>query len=348
MDGRGRLAQSVTRSQVPRRRPAAASRGLVSRCAAPHHAAARACARAALRRRSSRASCFLLARQRLRRREGRAHPDDRRPRSRIRADAAANAAGMRIATVSLSGQRQVEPRGDFRRRRRHGSFLAAVPRRRRRARQARGDPVDRRSDRAQALSRPPADHRHGARGVRAVAAAGQGHGHRRRRHGARPRRSSRGSRRCRSWSGTAQPRRRATSSRCSTAIRRSATQVRASILVGERRWNLRLKNGIDVRLPETDIERALETLARLDREKNLLVPRHRRGRSAARRPRHRAALRRAAQAREDAMKKTHARRKGATRERSGARPCPQDEADLAQALGDRVRARHRHQQDRLR
>jgi cell division protein FtsQ len=47
-------------------------------------------------------------------------------------------------------------------------------------------------------------------------------------------------------------------------------QVRASILVGERRWNLRLKSGIDVRLPETDIEGALTTLARLDREKSLL------------------------------------------------------------------------------
>jgi cell division protein FtsQ len=47
-------------------------------------------------------------------------------------------------------------------------------------------------------------------------------------------------------------------------------QVRATILVAERRWNLRLKNGIDVRLPETDLEAALATLARLDREKNLL------------------------------------------------------------------------------
>jgi cell division protein FtsQ len=46
--------------------------------------------------------------------------------------------------------------------------------------------------------------------------------------------------------------------------------VRASILVGERRWNLRLKNGIDVRLPDSNIERALETLTRFDREKNLL------------------------------------------------------------------------------
>jgi cell division protein FtsQ len=47
-------------------------------------------------------------------------------------------------------------------------------------------------------------------------------------------------------------------------------QVRAAILIADRRWNLRLKNGIDVRLPDTDVERALETLARLDREKNLL------------------------------------------------------------------------------
>lgn len=48
-------------------------------------------------------------------------------------------------------------------------------------------------------------------------------------------------------------------------------QVRASILVAERRWNLRLKNGIDVRLPDTNIEQALETLTRLDREKSLLT-----------------------------------------------------------------------------
>jgi cell division protein FtsQ len=47
-------------------------------------------------------------------------------------------------------------------------------------------------------------------------------------------------------------------------------QVRASILVAERRWNLRLKNGIDVRLPDTNIEQAFETLARFDREKHLL------------------------------------------------------------------------------
>jgi cell division protein FtsQ len=45
--------------------------------------------------------------------------------------------------------------------------------------------------------------------------------------------------------------------------------VRATVLVGERRWNLRLKNGIDVRLPETDIAPALARLVALDKEKNL-------------------------------------------------------------------------------
>jgi cell division protein FtsQ len=47
--------------------------------------------------------------------------------------------------------------------------------------------------------------------------------------------------------------------------------VRAAVLVGERRWNLRLKNGIDVRLPETGVERALERLVALDHEKNLIT-----------------------------------------------------------------------------
>jgi cell division protein FtsQ len=47
-------------------------------------------------------------------------------------------------------------------------------------------------------------------------------------------------------------------------------QVRAYVMVAERRWNLRLKNGIDVRLPEIEPERALEMLATLDRDKKLL------------------------------------------------------------------------------
>lgn len=44
----------------------------------------------------------------------------------------------------------------------------------------------------------------------------------------------------------------------------------AAVLVAQRRWNLRLKNGIDIRLPETGIENALSTLVNLDREKKLL------------------------------------------------------------------------------
>ena len=47
-------------------------------------------------------------------------------------------------------------------------------------------------------------------------------------------------------------------------------QLRASVLVAERRWNLKLKNGIDIRLPEDRAETALETLVQLDQDKKLL------------------------------------------------------------------------------
>jgi cell division protein FtsQ len=47
-------------------------------------------------------------------------------------------------------------------------------------------------------------------------------------------------------------------------------ELRAAVLVAERRWNLRLKNGIDVRLPEVDMEGALTRLAGLVRDKQLL------------------------------------------------------------------------------
>ncbi len=46
--------------------------------------------------------------------------------------------------------------------------------------------------------------------------------------------------------------------------------LQASILVAERRWDLRLSNGINVRLPETDVEAALDRLVELDRDKKLL------------------------------------------------------------------------------
>ncbi len=45
--------------------------------------------------------------------------------------------------------------------------------------------------------------------------------------------------------------------------------TRAAILVGERRWNLRLKDGLDVRLPENDVGNALAVLSQLDKEDHL-------------------------------------------------------------------------------
>ncbi|MBX6327250.1 MAG: FtsQ-type POTRA domain-containing protein [Pseudolabrys sp.] len=49
-----------------------------------------------------------------------------------------------------------------------------------------------------------------------------------------------------------------------------AREVRASVLVAERRWTLYLKNGIEVLLPESEPEHALKTLVDLDRSRKLL------------------------------------------------------------------------------
>jgi cell division protein FtsQ len=48
------------------------------------------------------------------------------------------------------------------------------------------------------------------------------------------------------------------------------SQVRASILVAQRRWNLRLTNGLDIDLPETNVDQAMDRLVALDRDKKLL------------------------------------------------------------------------------
>lgn len=50
-----------------------------------------------------------------------------------------------------------------------------------------------------------------------------------------------------------------------------ASSVESSVLVAERRWNLHLKGGIDVLLPEGNAERALTTLTGLNRSKKLLA-----------------------------------------------------------------------------
>jgi cell division protein FtsQ len=49
-----------------------------------------------------------------------------------------------------------------------------------------------------------------------------------------------------------------------------AREVRASVLVAERRWTLYLKNGIEVLLPEAEPEHALARLVDLDRSRKLL------------------------------------------------------------------------------
>ena len=46
-------------------------------------------------------------------------------------------------------------------------------------------------------------------------------------------------------------------------------QLKAAIFVGERRWNLRFKDGLDIRLPETDVGNALAALVKYDREDKL-------------------------------------------------------------------------------
>ena len=45
--------------------------------------------------------------------------------------------------------------------------------------------------------------------------------------------------------------------------------TKAAIFVGERRWNLRLNDGLDIRLPENDVGNALATLSKLDQEDRL-------------------------------------------------------------------------------
>jgi cell division protein FtsQ len=47
-------------------------------------------------------------------------------------------------------------------------------------------------------------------------------------------------------------------------------RVRAAVWVGDRRWNLRLDDGIDIQLPETEPQMAWARLVQLDRDRQLL------------------------------------------------------------------------------
>jgi cell division protein FtsQ len=48
------------------------------------------------------------------------------------------------------------------------------------------------------------------------------------------------------------------------------SRIRAGMLISGRRWNLKMANGIDIRLPEEGATDAVARLARLERDQNLL------------------------------------------------------------------------------
>ena len=266
MDGRGRLAQSVTRLK-PRSRPAAASRGLVSR--------------------SVRRITLPLAHMRVPRFTGAVaalvflsgagvygivkgeHVPAIFNAIKDTADAGANAMGMRIATVSLSGQRQVSREEIFAAAgvTDHSSLLfldVADARAKLEAIPWIAEATVRKlyPDRLQitVTEREPFALWQQQGKVKVIAADGTVLSEK-----VEPRLSSLSfvvgngaAARARDFLAVLDK---------YPSIRDS---VRASIYVAERRWNLKLKNGVDVRLPETNLEGALATLARLDREKNLL------------------------------------------------------------------------------
>jgi len=266
MDGRGRLAQSVTRLK-PRSRPAAASRGLVSR--------------------SVRRITLPLAHMRVPRFTGAVaalvflsgagvygivkgeHVPAIFNAIKDTADAGANAMGMRIATVSLSGQRQVSREEIFAAAgvTDHSSLLfldVADARAKLEAIPWIAEATVRKlyPDRLQitVTEREPFALWQQQGKIKVIAADGTVLAEK-----VEPRLASLSfvvgngaAVRARDFLAVLDK---------YPAIR---DQVRASIYVAERRWNLRLKNGVDVRLPEADIEGALATLVRLDREKSLL------------------------------------------------------------------------------
>ena len=47
-------------------------------------------------------------------------------------------------------------------------------------------------------------------------------------------------------------------------------KIEAGVFVGERRWNLRMKSGLDVKLPENEPERAIRALVDLERQSRIL------------------------------------------------------------------------------
>jgi len=266
MDGRGRLAQSVTRLK-PRSRPAAASRGLVSRSVRritlplAHMRVPRFTGAVAALVFLSAAAVYGIVKGE--------HVPAIFSAIKDAADAGANAMGMRIATVSLSGQRQVSREEIFAAAgvTDHSSLLfldVADARAKLEAIPWIAEATVRKlyPDRLQitVTEREPFALWQQQGKVKVIAADGTVLSEK-----VEPRLASLSfvvgngaAARARDFLAVLDK---------YPSIRDS---VRASIYVAERRWNLKLKNGVDVRLPETNLEGALATLARLDREKNLL------------------------------------------------------------------------------
>ena len=266
MDGRGRLAQSVTRLK-PRSRPAAASRGLVSRSVRritlplAHMRVPRFTGAVAALVFLSAAAVYGIVKGE--------HVPAIFSAIKDTADAGANAMGMRIATVSLSGQRQVSREEIFAAAgvTDHSSLLfldVADARAKLEAIPWIAEATVRKlyPDRLQitVTEREPFALWQQQGKVKVIAADGTVLSEK-----VEPRLASLSfvvgngaAARARDFLAVLDK---------YPSIRDS---VRASIYVAERRWNLKLKNGVDVRLPETNLEGALATLARLDREKNLL------------------------------------------------------------------------------
>jgi len=266
MDGRGRLAQSVTRLK-PRSRPAAASRGLVSRSVRritlplAHMRVPRFTGAVAALVFLSGAAVYGIVKGE--------HVPAIFSAIKDTADAGANEMGMRIATVSLSGQRQVSREEIFAAAgvTDHSSLLfldVADARAKLEAIPWIAEATVRKlyPDRLQitVTEREPFALWQQQGKVKVIAADGTVLSEK-----VEPRLASLSfvvgngaAARARDFLAVLDK---------YPSIRDS---VRASIYVAERRWNLKLKNGVDVRLPETNLEGALATLARLDREKNLL------------------------------------------------------------------------------
>ena len=264
-------------------------------------------------------------------------------------DVVANAAGFRIADLSITGRRQLsETRTSWR--------LAEVTARtsllfldvERPARPPQGEPMDRRGHGAEALSRPAADRDRQEREafalwqkdgeISVIAADGTV---------LAPLTTARFAALPLVVGPGAEKKAKDFLALLDRYPDDPQTRCAPAILVANRRWNLKLKNGIDVRLPEADAEQGAGDARRARPRQADAHPRHHGGRSAAARPGDRAAVgfRRAGARRADQGQEGEAQ--GGRRMSPRPWPGPQDEAAVAQALGPGRRARHRHQQDRL-